>query len=247
MAEHALDVLRLGMQVLQLVSKLLLGQRGDLILGKRVNGAAFLVEHQVVLQRQFTDVIQWVVSFEKFAGHSDRTEIRILEKLEIRLTCQVLEQVVQRVVVEPETVARVERWVSRFAGRRELGRRGSWGNFRGRCRRTATNLGFVAKLAALYPEWRRAMRQVSATATNLGFVAKLAALHPESRRAMRQVSAATNLGFAGKACGPAIGVETGDAAGTSPPSGDAEIAVKHPTAIKRLLTGTNLLVGILIQ
>src|SRR5271165_3212919 len=58
----------------------------------------------------------------------------------------------------------------------------------------ATNLGFVAKLAALYPEWRRATRQVSA-ATNLGLVAKLAALHPESRRAMRQVSAATNRGF----------------------------------------------------
>ena len=54
-------------------------------------------------------------------------------------------------------------------------------------------------------------------------------------------------GVCGKACGPAIGVETGDAAGASPPSGDAEIAVKHPTAIKRLLTGTNLLVGILIQ
>jgi hypothetical protein len=54
-------------------------------------------------------------------------------------------------------------------------------------------------------------------------------------------------GVCGKACGPVIGVETGDAAGASPPSGDAEIAVKHPTAIKRLLTGTNLLVGILIQ
>src|SRR5271157_1723848 len=135
MAEHTLDVLRPGMQVLQLVSKLLLGQRGDLILGKRVNGAAFLVEHQVVLQRQFTDAIQWVLSFEKFAGHSDRTEIRILEKLEIRLTRQVLKQVVQRVVVEPETVARVERWVSWFAGRRELRRCGSWVNFRGRCRR----------------------------------------------------------------------------------------------------------------
>src|SRR5271165_2060267 len=134
MAEHTLDVLRPGMQVLQLVSKLLLGQRGDLILGKRVNGAAFLVEHQVVLQRQFTDAIQWVLSFEKFAGHSDRTEIRILEKLEIRLTRQVLKQVVQGVVVEPETVARVERWVSWFAGRRELGRWGSWGNFYGRCR-----------------------------------------------------------------------------------------------------------------
>jgi hypothetical protein len=49
------------------------------------------------------------------------------------------------------------------------------------------------------------------------------------------------------ACGPAIGVETGNAAGTCPPSGNAEIAVKHPTAIKRLLTGKNLLVGILIQ
>jgi len=54
-------------------------------------------------------------------------------------------------------------------------------------------------------------------------------------------------GVCGKACDPAIGVETSDAAGTSPPSGDAENAVKHPTAIKRLLTGTNLLVGILIQ
>ena len=54
-------------------------------------------------------------------------------------------------------------------------------------------------------------------------------------------------GVGGKACSPAIGVETGDAAGTCPSSGNAEIAVKHPTAIKRLLTGTNLLVGILIQ
>src|SRR5271165_7519704 len=150
MAEHALDVLRPGMKVLQLVSKLLLGQRGDLILRKRVNGAAFLVEHQVVLQRQFTDVIQWVASFEKFAGHSDRTEIRILKKLEIRLTCQVLEQVVQRVVVEPETVARVERWVSRFAGRRELGRCGSWGNFRGRCRRRRRIGGFWQSLRPCY-------------------------------------------------------------------------------------------------
>ena len=125
MAEHALDILRLGMQVLQLVSILLLGQRGDLILGERVNGAAFLIEHQVVLQRQFTDVIQRVTSFEKFAGHSDRIEGGILEKLEIRLTRQVLVQVVQRVVVEPETVARVECWVSWFAVRGELGRRRS--------------------------------------------------------------------------------------------------------------------------
>ena len=51
----------------------------------------------------------------------------------------------------------------------------------------------------------------------------------------------------GKACGAAIGLETGDAAGTSPPRGDNEIAVRHPTAMRRRLTGTNLLVGILIQ
>ncbi len=182
MPKHALDVLRLRMQVLQLVSILLLGQRGDLILRKRVDGAAFLVEHKVVLQGQCTDVIQRVTSFEKFAGHSDRTEIRILEKLEFRLTRQVLEQIVQRIVVEPETIARVERWVSRFAGRCELGRCGSRGNFRGRCRRRrrigglwqslhfhirsgggcrrrSANQGFVAKLVALQSEWRWVMRQ----------------------------------------------------------------------------------------
>ncbi len=94
MAEHALDVLRLGMQVFQLVSILFLRQRGDLILRERVQGAAFLEEHQVVLQRQFTHVIQRVASFEKLAGYFDRIEERILEKLVIRLTRQVLVQVV---------------------------------------------------------------------------------------------------------------------------------------------------------
>jgi hypothetical protein len=60
------------------------------------------------------------------------------------------------------------------------------------------------------------------------------------------VGAGDASGVCGKACSPAIGVETGDAAGTCSPSGN-EIAARQPTTIKRLLTGTNLLVGILIQ
>ena len=84
MAEHALDVLRPWMQVLQLVAKLLLGQRGDLILGERVHRAALLEEHEVVLQRQFTHVVQRVAFLEKFAGHFDRIEVGILKKLDNR-------------------------------------------------------------------------------------------------------------------------------------------------------------------
>src|ERR1700680_2192374 len=137
MAEHALDVLRMRMEVLQLVPKLLLGQRGDLILRQRVQSAAFLKEHQVVLQRQFTNVIKRVTSFEKFAGYFDRIEEWILKKLVARLTRQVLVQIVQRVIVEPETVARVERWVSWFGGWAAPGRRGrgSGNNLSSRCRR----------------------------------------------------------------------------------------------------------------
>ena len=60
------------------------------------------------------------------------------------------------------------------------------------------------------------------------------------------VGAGDKSGFCGKACSPVSGVEAGDAAGTCAQSG-AEIAARHPTAIKRLLTGTNLLVGMLIQ
>ena len=107
MAEHALDVFRARVQVLQFVSILLLRQRSDLVLRERVQGAAFPEEHQVVLQRQLAHVFQRVVSFEKFAGHFDRIEQRILKILVIRLARQVLVQVVQRIVVEPETGARV--------------------------------------------------------------------------------------------------------------------------------------------
>ena len=59
------------------------------------------------------------------------------------------------------------------------------------------------------------------------------------------VGVADESGVRGEACGPAIGVETGDAAGTCSTNGNDEIAAKHPAAIKRLLTETNLLVGIL--
>ena len=147
------------------------------------------------------------------------SRIRILEKLEIRLTRQVLVQVVQRVVVEPETVARVERWVSWFAGGRELGRRGSWGNFRGRCRRRR-------RIGGLWQSLQPCIRSGDGRCGRVGDA---------------------NRGFVAKPAALLIGVETGDAAGTCPPSGNVEIAARHPTAIKRLLTGTNLLVGILVQ
>lgn len=51
----------------------------------------------------------------------------------------------------------------------------------------------------------------------------------------------------GNAAGVGTGVEMGDAAGTCPPSGNAEIAARNPTAIKILPTGTNLLISILVQ
>lgn len=135
MSDHSLDFFRPGMQVFQLVSKLLLWQRGDLILRERIQGAAFPEEDQVVLQRQFTHVFQRIASFEKFAGHSNRIDERILEKLKTRLTGQVLIEIVQRVAVEPETVARVERWVSWFGVRASLSRCGSWVDLFSRCRR----------------------------------------------------------------------------------------------------------------
>ena len=90
MAKHALDILRLGMQIFQLVPIFLLGQRGNLILGERVQGATFPKEHQIILQCQFAHVFQRVAVFEKFARHSDRIDERILEKLVIRLSRQVL-------------------------------------------------------------------------------------------------------------------------------------------------------------
>src|ERR1700730_5084883 len=135
MAEHALDVLRLRMQVLQLITILLLRQRRDLILGERVQRAAFSKEHKVVLQRQFAHVFQRVISFKKFAGYFDRVDEWILEELEIRLTGQVLVQVVQRVIVEPEAVARIERRVSWFGAGAPLGWRGTWSNIPDRCGR----------------------------------------------------------------------------------------------------------------
>ena len=52
---------------------------------------------------------------------------------------------------------------------------------------------------------------------------------------------------AGNTAGVGAGVEMGDAAGTCPPSGNAEIAARHPTAIKTLPIGTNLLISILVQ
>ena len=61
------------------------------------------------------------------------------------------------------------------------------------------------------------------------------------------VGGGDDSGFCGKACSPASGVEVGDGARTCAQSGHAEIAAKHPSAIKSLLTGTNLLVGMLIQ
>jgi hypothetical protein len=54
-------------------------------------------------------------------------------------------------------------------------------------------------------------------------------------------------GVCGKACDPASGVEMGDAVGTCPRSGPGRLMARHPSAIKRLFTGTNLLVGILVQ
>ena len=54
-------------------------------------------------------------------------------------------------------------------------------------------------------------------------------------------------GVCGKACDPASGVEMGDAVGTCPRSGPGRLTARHPSAIKRLFTGTNLLVGILVQ
>jgi hypothetical protein len=61
------------------------------------------------------------------------------------------------------------------------------------------------------------------------------------------VGAGDESGVCGKACNPASGVETGDGAGACARIGHAEIAARHPIAIKRLLTGTNLLMGILVQ
>lgn len=52
-------------------------------------------------------------------------------------------------------------------------------------------------------------------------------------------------GVCGKACSPEPGVDTGDGVGTCARSGH-RVAARHPTASKRLFTGTNFLMGILV-
>jgi hypothetical protein len=52
-------------------------------------------------------------------------------------------------------------------------------------------------------------------------------------------------GVCGKACSRPSGLATGDGEGTCPWSG--RLTARYPSAIKRLFTGTNLLVGILVQ
>ena len=61
------------------------------------------------------------------------------------------------------------------------------------------------------------------------------------------VAADDGSGSCGKACNPASGVETGDGVRTCARSGPGRLAARHPSAIKRLFTGTNLLRGVLVQ
>ena len=54
-------------------------------------------------------------------------------------------------------------------------------------------------------------------------------------------------GSCGKAWNSALGFETGDGTGVWARSGPGILAARHPSATKRFFTGTNLLVGILVQ
>jgi hypothetical protein len=63
------------------------------------------------LQRQFPHVGQRIAFFKNFAGHFDRVDERILEKLVARLARQVLVGR-SKVVSQPETVAGIERGVT---------------------------------------------------------------------------------------------------------------------------------------
>jgi hypothetical protein len=61
------------------------------------------------------------------------------------------------------------------------------------------------------------------------------------------VAGGDESGTCGIACDPASGVEMGDAVVTWARIGHVTLAARHPTTRKRFFTGTNFLIGILVQ
>jgi len=104
------------MQVLQFITKLLLRQVNDLLLGLRIDRSSSLIQDEVKLQRQLAHVLQGIASFEELTGYVDRIEGCAMEILQSGLSGKVLVQIVQRIIFQGVGGAGISHWIALLIG-----------------------------------------------------------------------------------------------------------------------------------